>query len=57
MQDSTTMHNEGMTVGGDGTGEDGKRRLLLSKEREKELPNGHVTQLSLPNGIDVGVQI
>jgi len=57
IQDPTVMHNEGMTTGGDGTGEAGKRRLLLSKEREKELSNGPATGLSSSNGIDIGVQL
>lgn len=57
IQDSTVMHNEGMAAGGDGTGEAGKRRLLLSKEREKELSNGPSIGLSSPNGIDIGVQL
>lgn len=42
---------------GDGAGEAGKRRLLLSKEREKELSNGPVLGLSSPNGIDTVVQL
>lgn len=57
IQDSTVMHNEGIAAGGDGTGEAGKRRLLLSKEREKELSNGPAIGLSSPNGIDIGVQL
>jgi hypothetical protein len=44
-----------MTIGWDGTGEDGKRRLLLLKE--KKLSNGPTTGLSSPNGIEIGVQI
>jgi hypothetical protein len=52
------MHNEGMTTGGDGTGEAGKRRLLLSKEREKELSNvSTVESGNLSNcGVDSCVQ-
>lgn len=57
IQDPTVMHNDGMTAVVDGAGEAGKKRLLLSKEREKELSNGPAIGLSSPNGIDTGVQL
>lgn len=41
---------------GDCSGESGKRRLLLSKDREKEFANGPSGGLSVPNSMD-GVQI
>ncbi|KAH9299703.1 hypothetical protein KI387_031385, partial [Taxus chinensis] len=59
----TTMKNmqdltEEMASGGDGSEESGKRRLLLSKgNREKEFANGPSGGLSLPNSMDVGVQV
>ncbi|XP_057870012.1 regulator of nonsense transcripts UPF3 isoform X2 [Cryptomeria japonica] len=42
---------------GDCSGESGKRRLLLSKDREKEFANGPSGGLSVPNSMDVGVQV
>lgn len=42
---------------GDCSGESGKRRLLLSKDREKEFANGPSGGLSVSNSMDVGVQV
>ncbi|XP_057813894.2 regulator of nonsense transcripts UPF3 isoform X1 [Cryptomeria japonica] len=45
---------EGTTIGGDRSGEAGKRKVLLLKNKDREPMNGHIGETSSPNGTSVG---